>query len=41
LERALLKLRRRYLPQSPMGQAITYAINQWANLERFLAQILS
>jgi transposase len=36
LERALLKLRRRYLPQSPMGQAITYAINQWANLERFL-----
>ena len=36
LERALLKLRRRYLPQSPMGQAITYAINQWANLQRFL-----
>jgi transposase len=36
LERALLKLRPRYLPQSPMGQALTYAINQWANLERFL-----
>jgi transposase len=36
LERALLKLRPRYLPQSPMGQAITYAINQWTNLQRFL-----
>jgi hypothetical protein len=36
LERALLKLRPRHLPQSPMGQAITYAINQWANLQRFL-----
>jgi len=27
--RALLRLRPRYLPQSPMGQAISYALNQW------------
>ena len=26
----------RYLPQSPMGQAISYALNQWPTLERFL-----
>jgi hypothetical protein len=34
--RALLRLRPRYLPQSPMGQAISYALNQWPTLARFL-----
>jgi transposase len=34
--RALHVLRPRYLPQSPMGQAISYALNQWPALERFL-----
>jgi transposase len=34
--RALHVLRPRYLPQSPMGQAISYALNQWPTLERFL-----
>jgi len=27
----------RYLPKSPLGQAIGYALNQWPALERFLA----
>jgi transposase len=36
LHRALEKLRTRYLPQSLMGQAISYALNQWAAFERFL-----
>jgi transposase len=36
LQRALLRLRPRYLPQSPMGQAISYTLNQWASLQRFL-----
>jgi transposase len=36
LRRALEQVRPRYLPKSLMGQAITYAINQWAGLERFL-----
>ena len=36
LHRVFQGLRPRYLPQSPMGQAITYALNQWATLERFL-----
>jgi len=27
--RALSKLQPRYLPQSPIGQAISYALNQW------------
>lgn len=36
LHRALLRLRGRYLPQSKMGQAITYAINHWATLSRIL-----
>jgi len=36
LHRALLGLRSRYLPQSKMGQAITYLINQWAPLSRIL-----
>jgi transposase len=36
LHRALNKLQPRYLPQSPMGQAIGYALNQWPTLERFL-----
>jgi transposase len=36
LKRALEKLQPRYLPQSPLGQAISYALNQWPALERFL-----
>jgi len=36
LHRALIRLQPRYLPQSPMGQAISYALNQWPLLERFL-----
>ena len=36
LHRALNKLQTRYLPQSLMGQAISYALNQWPLLERFL-----
>ena len=36
LQRALNRLQPRYLPQSPMGQAISYALNQWPLLERFL-----
>ena len=36
LKRALEKLQPRYLPQSPPGQAISYALNQWPALERFL-----
>ena len=36
LHRALKRLQGRYLPQSPMGQAISYAWNQWATLQRFL-----
>ena len=36
LHRALKRLQSRYLPQSPMGQAISYALNQWATLQRFL-----
>ncbi len=36
LQRALNRLPSRYLPQSPMGQAISYALNQWPMLERFL-----
>jgi transposase len=36
LHRALNRLQSRYLPQSPMGQAISYALNQWPLLERFL-----
>ncbi|MCW5555819.1 MAG: IS66 family transposase [Verrucomicrobiae bacterium] len=35
LKRALEKLRPRYLPKSPLGQAISYALNQWPVLERF------
>jgi len=37
LHRALNQLQPRYLPQSLMGQAINYALNQWPSLERFLA----
>jgi transposase len=37
LKRALDKLPPRYLPKSPLGQAISYALNQWPALERFLA----
>ena len=36
LQRALIRLQPRYLPQSLMGQAINYALNQWPTLERFL-----
>jgi len=36
LDRALKKLQPRYLPQSLMGQAIGYALNQWPMLEGFL-----
>jgi hypothetical protein len=36
LYRALNKLQFRYLPQSLMSQAISYALNQWPALERFL-----
>ncbi len=36
LRRALDKLQPRYLPKSPMGQVIGYALNQWPLLERFL-----
>jgi len=36
LDRVLKKLRPRYLPQSLMGQAISYALNQWPLLVRFL-----
>ena len=36
LYRAFEKLQTRYLPKSPMGQAINYALNQWAALERFV-----
>jgi len=35
-KRALEKLQSRYLPKSPMGQAIGYALNQWHALEGFL-----
>lgn len=38
LHRALNRLQPGYLPQSPMGQAISYALNQWPLLERFLEQ---
>jgi transposase len=36
LRRALDKLAPRYLPKSPMGQALGYALNQWPLLQRFL-----
>jgi transposase len=36
LGRALKKLQPRYLPQSLMGQAISYAVNQWSMLKGFL-----
>jgi len=36
LHRALKRLQPRYLPQSPMGQAISYALNQWPVLEPFI-----
>lgn len=36
LHRALEKLQPRYLPRSPMGEAIRYSLNQWLALERFL-----
>jgi transposase len=36
LHRALNRLQGRYLPQSLMGQAIRYALNQWPALEGYL-----
>jgi transposase len=36
LHRALLKLQNHFLPQSLLGQAITYALNQWPTLVGFL-----
>lgn len=36
LRRVFERLEPRYLPKSPMGQAIGYALNQWPMLERFL-----
>jgi hypothetical protein len=36
LGRALKKLLPRYLPQSLLGQALSYALNQWPLLEGFL-----
>ena len=36
LHRALEKLQSRYLPKSPMGEAISYALNPWPALERCL-----
>jgi transposase len=37
LRAALLRIRARYLPQSALGRAIAYALEQWPALERFLA----
>ena len=34
---ALLRIRTRHLPQSAMGRAITYALDQWPALQRFLS----
>ena len=34
---ALLRIRPRHLPQSAMGKAITYTLDQWPALTRFLA----
>jgi transposase len=36
LHRIFQKLKSRYLPQSAMGQAISYALNQWPALEKYL-----
>jgi len=36
LHRALLRLRSRYLPQSKMGEAIRYLLNQWPALLRIV-----
>lgn len=36
MQRALLRLKPRYLPKSDMGKAINYALNQWTALQVFL-----
>lgn len=36
LRAALLRIRPRYLPQSALGKAITYTLDQWSALETFL-----
>jgi hypothetical protein len=33
---ALRRVRARYLPQSALGRAISYVLDQWSGLERFL-----
>ncbi len=40
LGRACTRLRQggRHLPQSPLGQALTYTLNQWAGLQIFLTE---
>jgi len=37
LRAALTRLRPRHLPQSALGKAITYSLEQWSGLERFLS----
>jgi transposase len=37
VQAALRLVRARYLPQSALGRAITYVLEQWPGLERFLA----
>lgn len=37
MEKALLAVKARYLPQSAFGKAIAYALGQWRRLERYLA----
>jgi transposase len=36
LERLLKKIKPKYLPQSAMGKAISYALNQWLMLKKYL-----
>jgi hypothetical protein len=36
LRAALLRIRPRHLPQSALGRAITYTLDQWSALEAFL-----
>ena len=37
LRQALLRIGARYLPQSALGRGITYVLDQWPALERFLS----
>ena len=36
---AILRLRCRYLPQSGLGKAFTYILDQWPSLTRFVEQL--